>query len=112
MPQKYDSNYFINKRSKECSRVLFLRSHSKICSFSMIANGLCHSQQIDFAQYPPFPEQFRPKLQKMYDSDAAWEHLNCNLIADYAELREKLVKGYFDLILIADNFFYHLSLFP
>jgi len=89
--------------SQACCRVLFLRSHSKICSFSFIANGLCNSKKIKFAQYPPFPSHYRSKLQKLPHREKAWSDLNTNLITSYRELSEKLFNGYFDLVLLADH---------
>lgn len=83
-------------------RVLFLRSHSKICAFSFIANGLRNSQKIEFAQYPPFPPNYRSKLKKLPHSEDAWHDLNTNLIKSYQELSEKLSNGYFDVVLLAD----------
>jgi hypothetical protein len=88
--------------SQRRCRVLFLRSHSKICAFSFIANGLCNSQQIEFAQYPPFPFHYQSKLNKLPQRDKAWHDLNTHLITSYQELAEKLSSGYFDIVLLAD----------
>lgn len=83
-------------------RVLFLRSHSKICALSFIANGLQHCQRLEFEQYPPLPESSRAKLNKLPDPEHAWEELNMHLIPTYRELREKLTTGYFSCVLLAD----------
>jgi hypothetical protein len=89
--------------SRTPCRVLFLRSHSKICAYSFIANGLRNSSKIEFAQYPPFPSNYQAKLKKLPQSEEAWQDLNTNFIANYQELSEKLFNGYFDLVLLADH---------
>jgi hypothetical protein len=84
-------------------RVLFLRSNRKICSFSLIANGLCNTRNIEFSQYPPFPPESRSRLQKLSYRDIAWNNFHANLLTDAHELSEKLRSGYFDLVLLADH---------
>lgn len=84
-------------------RILFLRSQRKICSFSLIANGLCNARNIEFLQYPPFPPESRSLLQKLSYRDIAWDNFNTNLLPDRDELCEKLRSGYFNLVLLADH---------
>ncbi len=97
-------NPVVNHDSSQARRrILFLRSHSKICAFSFIANGLKNSPKIEFAQYPPFPTHLDTKLKKLPQRDMAWNDLNAHLIKSYHELSEKLRGGYFDLVLLADH---------
>lgn len=84
-------------------RVLFLRSHSKICAFSLIAHGLQHSQMIEFMQYPPLPAHVRPKLDKRPHAEEAWEDLTTHQIATPRELTQKLSSGFFDCVLLVDH---------
>lgn len=92
-----------SSKSHSRPRVLFLRSHSKICAYSFPANGLRHSPNLEFAQYPPFPPQYERKLHKLPQRDIAWQDLQVNLLKDARKLSEKLDDGYFDLALLADH---------
>ncbi len=80
-----------------------MRSHSKICAFSLIAHGLNQSQNIEFMQYPPFPLDYEKKLGKLPHKDIAWQDFQVNLLKDVRELSEKLADGYFDLVILADH---------
>ncbi len=84
-------------------RVLFLRSHSKICALSFIANGLAQSSTLEFEQYPPLPPKYRSKLQKLPHPEMAWQDLNRNCIPTSDELVQKITDGYFDGVLLADH---------
>lgn len=97
-------------------RVLFLRSFSKAPFAVNIARGLTRCSNIEYWQYPVWPQDRRQLIEKLYASDEAWKTLNHPLIVNADELHQRLLAQAFDLILLADYdaqlFQYHgLSLF-
>ncbi|CAK8711475.1 hypothetical protein GCAAIG_00765 [Candidatus Electronema halotolerans] len=88
-------------------KILFLRSFSQVTFAAFIAGGL-HYAQFDFMQYPPLPENRLGKLDKLYASTEARNHLQRNVITARKELKKKIEQGFFDLILLLD---YDSSLF-
>jgi hypothetical protein len=89
-------------RPKSPPRVLFLRAHGKLCSYSLIVNGLCHAQNLEFAQYPPLPPQSQAELQKLGYREQAWQDFQTNLIPSASELTAQLHRKSFDIVLLAD----------
>lgn len=83
--------------------ILFLRSYSKAPFSANIARALALCPKIRYTQYPPWPEDRRGRVEKLYQAENAWKALHENVIEDPDELRKKLLDADFDLILLADH---------
>lgn len=94
---------FPKARAKKMLKVLFLRSYNSAHFYAPLAGALKDCENIEIFQYPTFPFDQKKKVRKLYDSKKAWEDLHHNLIGSRAEVEDKIVTGYFDLVILADD---------
>lgn len=80
-------------------RVLFLRSFNNISESVMVLRGIRANSQVEYAQFPPFPADYRDQYIKAED----WELLQQNILPDTQTLRERLARGAYDAILLFDK---------
>lgn len=83
-------------------RILLLRSFNKAPFSANIARALTDCKQVEFMQYPPWPQDRLGRVEKLYRSDEAWKALGENTIETSREFLERLDRGDFDLALLVD----------
>jgi len=92
-------------------RLLFLRSYAKAPFSANIARAFTRCPNVEYWQYPAWPQDRRHLVEKLYAPADAWSALHHQVIANANELSLQLSAGQFDLIILADYdaqlFHYH-----